>query len=130
MLLVKTKIGPSKIHGIGLFADEFIQKGKIIWKFAKRFDLMIEEKTISELSEPGKNFFLKYAYMDPGCKKYILDFDNSRFMNHSKNPNTISIYPAEEKIGITIASRNIKPSEEITGNYHEFDLTSNEKGIL
>lgn len=28
MLLVKTKIGPSAIHGIGLFADQFIQKGR------------------------------------------------------------------------------------------------------
>lgn len=27
MLLIKTKIGPSKIHGIGLFSDQSIPKG-------------------------------------------------------------------------------------------------------
>jgi hypothetical protein len=30
MLYVKTKIGPSEIEGIGLFADEFIPKDTII----------------------------------------------------------------------------------------------------
>jgi hypothetical protein len=32
MLLVKTKLGQSKIHGIGLFADELIPMGRIIFK--------------------------------------------------------------------------------------------------
>ena len=41
MLLVKTKIGPSKIAGIGLFADEFIAKGTPVWKFEPGFDLEI-----------------------------------------------------------------------------------------
>ena len=39
MLYVKTKIGQSKIHGMGLFADQFIKKGTIIWKFTPGFDL-------------------------------------------------------------------------------------------
>lgn len=39
MLLVKTKIGPSKISGIGLFADQFIKKGTTIWKFQHSIDV-------------------------------------------------------------------------------------------
>jgi len=33
MFLVKTYLDKSKIRGIGLFADEFIPKGTLIWKF-------------------------------------------------------------------------------------------------
>jgi hypothetical protein len=33
MLLVKTTIAPSPIHGIGLFADQFIPQGTRIWEF-------------------------------------------------------------------------------------------------
>ncbi len=42
MLLVKTKIGQSNISGIGVFADEFIPKGTVIWRYQEGFDQMID----------------------------------------------------------------------------------------
>ncbi len=45
MLLVKTHLGKSKINGIGLFADEFISKGKVIWKFTPGFDFVLTKKS-------------------------------------------------------------------------------------
>src|SRR2546429_2115830 len=48
MFLVKTRIGPSKIHGIGVFAEERIPKGQMIWVFDARIDVRSEEHT-SEL---------------------------------------------------------------------------------
>ncbi len=48
MLLVKTKLGLSKIHGIGLFADENIKKGTIIWKFTPDFDLKFTKAQIEK----------------------------------------------------------------------------------
>jgi hypothetical protein len=44
MLLVKTKLGLSKISGIGLYADTFIPKGTIIWRFVPKLDLKFNEK--------------------------------------------------------------------------------------
>ena len=38
MLLVKTTLRPSEVHGLGLFADEFIPKGIAIWRFDGRAD--------------------------------------------------------------------------------------------
>lgn len=38
MLLIKTKLELSKIHGVGLFADEFIAKGTKIWEYRPNFD--------------------------------------------------------------------------------------------
>ncbi len=41
MLLIKTKLDLSKIHGIGLFAGEDIPKGTIIWRFNSLIDIYI-----------------------------------------------------------------------------------------
>ncbi|MGB7957778.1 MAG: hypothetical protein WCF77_02970 [Minisyncoccia bacterium] len=64
MLLVKTKIGPSKVAGIGLFAHEFIAKGTPVWKFMSDFDQKISEKKTAEFSESARGQFLNYAYFN------------------------------------------------------------------
>jgi hypothetical protein len=63
MLLVKTKIGPSEIEGIGCFADEFIPEGTAIWCFQEGFDLNIPRDEVEKLSPSGKYQFLKYSYL-------------------------------------------------------------------
>ncbi|MDP3934768.1 MAG: SET domain-containing protein [Candidatus Giovannonibacteria bacterium] len=117
MLLVKTKIGPSKINGIGLFTDQFIPKETLVQKFMPGFDLEISENDIPNLSEPAREQFLKYAYKNKGGY-YILCFDDTRFLNHADNPNLISNDSDEE---IDIAARDIQKGEELTVNYKEFD---------
>lgn len=76
MLLVKTKLGKSEIHGVGLFADEFIAKGTVIFKesfFTKHFT----ENEYNELSEIQKNFVNHYCYFLGGVWRCSLD--NDRF---------------------------------------------------
>jgi hypothetical protein len=123
MLLVKTKIGSSKINGIGLFADQFIPKGTLVQKFMPGFDLIIPENEIQKLSEPAREQFLKYAYKNRD-RQYILCFDDTRFLNHSDDPNLISNDPNEE---IDTAAKDIQKGEELTVNYKEFDADFNYK---
>ena len=54
MLLVKTRLAPSTIHGIGLFADEFIPKGTEVWKFVPGFDLALSVDEVESLPEMAK----------------------------------------------------------------------------
>jgi uncharacterized protein len=117
MLLVKTFLDKSKIHGIGLFTDQFISKGTIVQKFISGFDLTIDEKNLDKLPEAAKEQFLTYAYKNKNTGKYILCADNARFLNHSDNPNLISDNPNEE---IDIAVRDIQIGEELTVNYNDF----------
>lgn len=81
------------------------------------FDLVISEGETQKLSEPAREQFLKYAYKIKNGQ-YILCFDDTRFLNHSDNPNLISNDPTEE---IDIAARDIQKGEELTVNYKEFD---------
>jgi hypothetical protein len=64
MLLVKTEIGPSKIHGIGLFAAEFIPQGTHTWEFTPGFDLEFTKEDLQKLSEPSREQVLNYCYID------------------------------------------------------------------
>jgi len=120
MLLIKTKIGLSKIHGIGLFVDQFVPKGKIIWKFEPGLDLAITKKQLNYLPKLAQKFIKHYGYLSSETNRYILSFDNDRFTNHFKNANTCmgKIINSER---IAIAARNIKKGEEIIDNYDEYE---------
>ena len=37
MLLVKTRLGKSRIHGLGVFAAQPIRKGQPVWRFVEGF---------------------------------------------------------------------------------------------
>lgn len=121
MLLVKTKIGPSKIAGIGLFADQFIPKGTHIWRFVKDFDIRVDQDYPSRLPEVAKDYFMRYAYQNPETMKYVLCSDDARFFNHSDTPNTYCAEDPDDEDTMNIAAQDINIGEELTIDYREFD---------
>jgi SET domain-containing protein len=121
MLLVKTKLNTSCIHGVGLFADEFIAEGTVIWKFHPLIDLRLTEKQINQLAEPACEQIKKYTYREMRTGLYVLCGDDARFFNHSADPNCLDFYHNEEE-DLTVAHRNINTGEELTCNYALFDL--------
>ena len=116
MLLVKTYLDKSKIQGIGLFSDEFIPKGTLIWKFVPGFDFVLTKKELNKLPKVAKSWVLHYGYYNKSEGGYVICVDDARFLNHSENSNTHD----EDKKG-TITTRDIKKGEEIICNYFEFD---------
>lgn len=116
MLSVKTKIGPSNIHGFGLFADQNILKGEIVWQHDEFFDQHISEKKFLMMSEYVQQYIKRYGHKDMHHSIYILCGDNARFTNHSYKPNVEMITP-----NISIANRDIKIGEEITEDYRTYD---------
>lgn len=124
MLLVKTKLGQSKIQGIGLFADEFIPKGTLVQKFIEGVDLELTPEVIEALPGPAKKIFLHYAYRNKITHKYILNSDDARFLNSSDTPNLIGDESNKED---DVAARDIERGEELTVNYNDFDDLAQEK---
>lgn len=120
MLLVKTRLGLSKISGIGLYADNFIPKGTVIWRFTPYLDLKFneEEYQLFKLNYNCERID-NYVYKSKISGCYILCSDDARFINHSSQPNTIDTQ--DEVEGLTIACRDIYPGEEITSDYQLFD---------
>ena len=120
MMLVKTRVAMSPIEGLGIFADEDIKKGAPTWKFIPGLDFLVEPAFVETLASPMKEFCLRYAYMSPLSRRYVLCGDNARFMNHSDTPNTKGAYPDGEPEGMDVAIRDIAAGEELTCDYREF----------
>lgn len=114
MLLVKTYLALSGVHGIGLFAAEPIAKGTTIWRFDERVDRKFTKAERDAMPEPTRSFLATYSYPEfVGSDVYYLDGDHARFMNHSETPNTDCEVD-------TITTRDIAAGEELLCDYRQF----------
>ena len=120
MLLVRTRLAASEIHGIGLFADQFIAEGTATWRFLGGFDLRLPQAVVDELSDSAKQQILKYACFDERRRLYELCSDDARFFNHADYPNTRSVVTAAGD-EVDVAIRDISTGEELTCDYRLFD---------
>jgi SET domain-containing protein len=115
MLCVKTRLGQSKIEGVGLFAAEPIPKGTVVWRYDPRFDLSLDMRDIPADDTIAREWLMRYGYQQTEDPVYIVCGDNARFMNHSDEPNCDDVNDE------TIALRDIAEGEEITCDYARFD---------
>jgi hypothetical protein len=113
MLLVKTYLDKSPIHGLGVFAAERIPKGAKIWRFVEGFDRCYTAKQFARLPKAARDFLRNYAYRVDG--EILFTVDNDHHMNHAEKPNTLL------KGGYVIAATTIPKGAEITNDYREFD---------
>ena len=113
MLLVKTYLGKSRIHCIGVFAGEFIRKDTKMWRFVYGFDRYYTRKRLAKLPKPAKDYIRLHGYQ--WGNEILLSMDYDTFMNHSENPNTYF------HNGYVLARRNIRKGEEITNDYRAFE---------
>jgi SET domain-containing protein len=113
MLLVKTYIDRSPIHGLGVFAGETIAKGARIWRFVEGYDRCWTPKQFAKLPKPARDYLKDYAYNADG--EILFTVDNDHYINHSDRANTFW------KAGYVIARVRIPKNTEITNDYREFD---------
>jgi len=113
MLLVKTYLDKSTIHGLGVFAGEFIRKGAKVWRFVDGFDRAYSPRQFSQLPKPARDYIWNYGYRVDG--EILLTIDHDHHMNHSEDANT------HWSNGHIVASRSIRKGEEITNDYRQFE---------
>jgi SET domain-containing protein len=113
MLLVKTYIDKSPIHGLGVFAAEHIRKDAKIWRFVDGYDRCYTRKQFARLPKAARDYLKDYAYRVDG--EILFTVDNDHYINHSDNANTYL------RAGYTLARHDIPKGTEITNDYREFD---------
>jgi SET domain-containing protein len=120
MLLVRTTLGPSRIHGLGVFAAEPITKGTVVWTFSPGFDLERDPADVLAQPEFLRERLLHYGYIDKRLHQYVLCCDDARFLNHAVPANLVSDRSADRH-GVDRAARDIEAGEELTVNYDDFE---------
>jgi uncharacterized protein len=113
MLLVKTYLAKSQIHGLGVFAGEHIPEGAKVWRFVDGFDRSYSPKAFARLPKAARDYIRHHGYRVDG--EILLTVDNDHHMNHSDDSNTYW------NDGYIRARRDIRKGEEITNNYRDFD---------
>ena len=122
MLLVKTILKESPIHGFGLFAAEPIKKDTLIWEFNSMFDKKVYGGILDMLPLVVKDFIKTYGYLE-SSGFWVLCSDDARYMNHSDNPT------CEDRNQRDYAAKDIEIGEELTCNYYVFDRSADQRSI-
>lgn len=124
MFIVKTRVKPSRIHGLGVFAMEPIKKGQLLWFFHPQVDLRITRERFAKLPVRRRRELSHYAYTNSRGDRIVCG-DSAIFFNHSTSPNCIDVtghpgVPFPKEVA-TVAKRSIRKGEELTCDYLLFD---------
>lgn len=114
MMTVETVLGPSAIHGTGVFLVDGVAKGALLWKFDSRIDRVYSEDEICSLPPLTQKFMRVYCTWHDGVGLWVLCGDNGRHFNHSDNPNSISDGIA---FGCDYAAADLPAGTELTSDY-------------
>lgn len=126
MLLIPTRVAPSRIHGLGLFTLEFVPAGTPVWRFEPGFDHAFSPAAVEALPEPARRHVQWFGYRRAADGCWVLSGDHACFMNHATPPNT-GTPPDAPGASHTVALRDLEPGEELTCDYHAFDAEAARK---
>lgn len=112
--MIDTELGPSSIHGIGVFLTEPVRAGQLVWQFDSRIDRVFSDAEILEMPERLRSFMRTYSTLHDGLKLWVLCGDNGRHFNHSDTPNTHSRGVA---FGDDVAAFDLPAGTELTTDY-------------
>jgi hypothetical protein len=101
--------------GCGIVATRDIPKGTITWAMDP-LDRFFTARQVDALPDRCRETLLKYSYRNRHGE-YVFCWDNTRFMNHSFNPNCITT-----AYNFELAVRDIAEGEELTNDYGSLNI--------
>jgi SET domain-containing protein len=119
MIHIKYKLDNSNKHGIGLFADEELKEGQLIYTASPLLDVNITQEQFDSLTDREKEEFQWWGFFDEPSQRWHVDFDVSRFINHSREGTVTQDKGHDEAYLVT--TRDVQKGEELTQNYLEFE---------
>ncbi|MHB8579337.1 MAG: SET domain-containing protein [Ignavibacteriaceae bacterium] len=115
---VFTRLAPSKIHGIGVFAIQNIKKGMYVFYHDDDDMIWIPKSEIKEIPPSLKKLYKDFCILKDNSYGSPPNFNlmtTSWYLNHSDIPNVRC-----DKNYRFYALRNIKNGEELTVDYNSY----------
>ncbi len=124
---VFTRLQPSAIHGIGVFAIRPIPAGTHIFEPDDDELVSVSEAEIAEIPEPLRRLYQDFCPKENGkyqCPASLNRLTPSWFLNHSSQPNV-----AADKELRFYALRNISAAEELTSDYSAYSDVDDDRAF-
>lgn len=115
MLVVRTYLEKSGIHGFGIFARESISRGTRVWEFHEKLDIRFSPEEFEKLPASVKEEIEWHMYEPDEGGPFFYEATMGKYMNHSREANVDF-----SETGIGVATRDINSGEEITCDYRHF----------
>lgn len=112
--IVKMRIAPSKVHGVGVFATRDIKKGEVLYStmFPKAFKIPFG--SFGKLFPEVKQLILERNPLVVGGGAFMWpDVHTQAYMNHSDTPNVDAV--------MDFALEDIKAGEELFEDYRKIE---------
>jgi SET domain-containing protein len=103
---------------LGVFSEQFIPAGSVVWQWHEGFDIKIAPELIEKLPESPREYMKKYGWIEDN--QFFICLDNEQFINHSDDPNCI--FGDGDDEWSALAARDIHIGDELTQNYKDFDV--------
>jgi uncharacterized protein len=111
MLTVDHNISPSTIHGLGVFSNEKILTGQLVWTFSPVVDREVPIEQLLTMPDHVLRMFARHAWYVEERSTFVIGTDGDYFMNHSDEPNLT------DDGEYMYAARDIEVGEELTCDY-------------
>jgi hypothetical protein len=118
MIHIMYKIEPSKTHGMGLFTDQNLKAGDLIYTPSPLLDVDLTPEEFENLCASEKREIKYYGYFNKKTQKWHVAFDAIRVLNHALG-NDANVIQDEDMI--MTAKRDITAGEELLQDYLDFD---------
>lgn len=115
MLLVRTYLEKSPIHGFGVFTREAIAKGACVWQFHEKLDIKFTPDEFEALPASVKEEIEWHMYEPEAGGPFYYEATMGKYMNHSREANV-----GFAQVGLGVAERDIEAGEELTCDYRHF----------
>ena len=116
MIRINYKIKTSNTHGIGLFADQDISQGDLIYTPTPLLDVDLTQEEFETLTPQEQKELKYYGYFNKKTFRWHVAYDAIRVLNHSSKG--IANVTQDEDMVMT-ALRDISQGEEILQDYIE-----------
>ena len=117
MIHIEYKLKESKTHGVGLFADQDIKSGDLIYTPNPLLDINLTQEQFDSL-EPSEQEEVKYyGYFNKKMGLWHVAFEVIRFLNHGDPEKDTNVTQNEDMI--MTATKDITEGEELLQDYSE-----------
>lgn len=115
MLVVRTYLEKSHIHGFGVFSRDPIAQGSRVWEFHDKLDIKFTQEEFDRLPSSVREELEWHMYEPEADGPLFYEATMGKYMNHSREPNVDF-----SNVGLGIATREIGAGEELTCDYRHF----------